>query len=181
MRLEQVPSWGDQILIETWGKGLEKIYALRDFIVVSPEGQRLATATTAWLVLDKDTRRPVRLEQVAFPWHLKRSEMETNLKKVDKPAAGVTRGRFRAAYSDIDVNGHVTSMRYLQWIMDSHPPDVLEATLPRSLDVSFLGEGAMSDELEVRIERRDGFELCSVVRTSDAKELCRARLEWAAG
>jgi medium-chain acyl-[acyl-carrier-protein] hydrolase len=181
LSLSRVPTWGDQIVIESWWKGNEKLYAKRDFVVGSPEGQRFAAATTAWLVLDQETRRPLRMDQMVFPWTPGRSEMETNLKKVEPLAAGETRGRFRAVFSDIDVNGHVTAMRYLQWIMDSHPREVLEAAPPSSLEVSFLGEGAMNDELEVQVERRDGFELCRVVRTSDAKELCRARLEWAAG
>jgi medium-chain acyl-[acyl-carrier-protein] hydrolase len=181
LSIARIPRWGDQVAIESWWKGNEKLYAKRDFVVVSPEGERFASATTAWLVLDGETRRPIRMSEMVFPWKPGRSEMETNLKKVEQLAAGETRARFRAAFSDIDVNGHVTAMRYLQWIMDSHPLDTLETAQPRTLDVSFLGEGAVNDELEVKAEQRDGFELCSVVRTSDTKELCRARLEWAAG
>ena len=47
-----------------------KLYALRDFTVSTLEGQKLASATSAWLVLDKDNHRPLRLDQMSFPWNL---------------------------------------------------------------------------------------------------------------
>jgi len=174
------PTWGEQIVIETWGKGIQKLYALRDFSIGTPDGGKLASATSAWLVLDRNSRRPVRIDQMTFPWTPGRNELETDLRKVPALSDGSDCAHFRAVFSDLDVNGHVTAMKYLQWIMDSHPGAVLEEKQPRSLEISFLGEAAMDDEVSVFCERdaTDG-ELCSVRRVGDRKELCRARTEWA--
>ncbi len=174
------PRWGDQVVTETWGKGIHKLYALRDFIVRTPEGEKLASATSAWLVLDKASHRPVRIDQMSFPWTPGRSELETDLGKVPELSDGRSCAQFRAVFSDLDVNEHVTAMRYLQWIMDGHPETVLHEKQPRSLEISFLGEAAMGDEVTVFCDpQAAGGELCSVRRTVDQKELCRARIEWA--
>ena len=120
----------------------------------------------------------MRVDQVKFQWTPGRDELQTDLKKVERLQAGVAAGRFRAAFSDIDPNGHVTAMKYLAWMIDSHAPSFLETNVPRAIDLSFLGEGALNDDVVVHVEERDGFELCSVTREADAKELCRAKITW---
>jgi acyl-ACP thioesterase len=178
LSIKRLPKWRDQIVIETWGKGTERLYALRDFTVHSIEGEKLASATSAWLVLDKDKHRPLRLDRMTFPWEPGRCEMETDLNKVSDLADGQPRAQFRAVFSDIDPNGHVTAMKYLQWVTDSHPRAVLEEKRPSSVEISFLAEAAIDDEVTVYSEQRDRHELCSVMRDGDRKELCRAKIEW---
>ncbi len=176
--ISQLPSWGSKIVIETWGKGTQRLYALRDFVVSSENGSKLASATSAWLMLDKASRRPVRVDQMVFPWIPGRNELQTEVGKVPGLTDGRTRARYRAAFSDLDPNGHVTAMRYVQWIMDSNTRAVLEESWPSHLEISFLAEAALEDEVTVLSESKDGRELYSVRREGDQKELCRARIQW---
>jgi acyl-ACP thioesterase len=176
--ITELPTWGDRVLIQTWGKGTTKLYALRDFIVCSQAGSKLVSATSAWMILDKDRHRPLRFDSMNFPWNSGQSEMETNLEKVPELENGKAGSTFRAVYSDIDVNHHVTATKYLQWILDSHSFDDLQRTRLNYLEMSFLAEAALDEEVTVYSEQRDGRELCSVRRVSDQKELCRSRLEW---
>ncbi len=173
------PSWGEQVDIETWGKGVKRLWALRDFIVSSPRGGKLVSATSAWMILDKDRHRPLRIDQMDFPWMQGKCEMETNLEKVPDLSSGQARASYHTVYSDIDVNQHVTATRYLQWITDSHEAAFLQRMQPVSLEISFLAEAAMGDQVTVYSEERDGHELSSVKRAEDDRELCRARLAWA--
>jgi acyl-ACP thioesterase len=175
----RLPSWGEQVHIDTWGKGVEKLCAMRDFIVSSAEGGKLVSATSAWMILDKGGHRPLRIEKMNFPWNPNRQEMETKLEKVPELAHGVLSGSFRTVYSDIDVNQHVTATKYLQWVTDSHEPSFLQSMRPVSLEMSFLAEALIGDEVAVYLEQRDGRELSSVKRTADNKELCRAIITWA--
>jgi acyl-ACP thioesterase len=86
--------------------------------------------------------------------------------------------RFRVHFSDIDVNRHVNSTKYLEWIIDSHSQEHLETKEITSLEMSFLSEAMANDEVTVYSEESGGLELCSVRRSVDDKEICRARLEW---
>ncbi len=178
--ITRLPSWGERVEIDTWGKGVQKLCALRDFIVSSVEGGKLVSATSAWMILDKDGHRPLRIDKMEFPWNPARVEMETKLDKVPELSNGVLAGSFRTVYSDIDVNQHVTATKYLQWIMDSHEQSFLQGMQPVSLEISFLAEAMIGDEVTVSLEQRDGAELSSVKRAVDGKELCRARVAWAA-
>lgn len=70
IEIARTPGWRDQVILETWGKRVERLYALRDFTVATPAGERMASATSLWMVLDKNSGRPQRLDQEAdgFPW-----------------------------------------------------------------------------------------------------------------
>jgi acyl-ACP thioesterase len=174
------PKWGDRVLIETWGKRIERLYALRDFAVSSASGEKMISATSSWMVLDKRSGRPQRfhLKTDGFPWQPGREEMETDLQRVPELQSGKLTAKFRVQFSDLDVNRHVNSTKYLQWMIDSHSQQHLEGTGLRAVDLSFLAEAHPNDETAVVSEERGGGELCSIIRVGDNKELCRARFEW---
>jgi medium-chain acyl-[acyl-carrier-protein] hydrolase len=172
--------WGEQLTIETWGKRIERLYALRDFTVSLLSGEKVASATSLWIVLDKSSGRPQRFNQATdgFPWQPSREELNTDLVKVQELSTGMENARFRVLFSDIDVNGHVGSTRYLQWMIDSHRQEYLEKRELGSIEISFLSEALQKDEVSVFSEEVEGIELCSVRRVADGKDLCRARFRW---
>lgn len=178
--IKRQPKWGDQVAIETWGKRIERLYALRDFAVSSASGEKMISATSSWMVLDKTSGRPRRFHQKTdgFPWQPGREEIETHLQKVEELQSGKQIAHFRVQFSDIDVNRHVNSTKYLQWMIDSHSQEHLEKTELKAVELSFLAEALPNDEVAVLSEGRGNSELCSVIRVSDDKELCRAQFEW---
>jgi medium-chain acyl-[acyl-carrier-protein] hydrolase len=178
--IKRQPKWGDQVVIETWGKRIERLYALRDFAVRSAAGEKMISATSSWMILGKKSGRPQRFDQKidGFPWLPGKEEIETDLQKVQKLQSGKQIGHFRVQFSDIDVNRHVNSSKYLQWMIDSHSQEHLEEAELKAIELSFLAEALPKDEIAVLSEGRGNNELCSVIRVSDNKELCRARFEW---
>lgn len=180
MQLKGQPKWHEQLTIETWGKGIERLYALRDFRVTARSGETLVSATSSWLILNKDTGRPQRfnIEADGFPWQPQKEEMETNLEKVAEVREGKHVATFRVHFSDIDANRHVGSAKYMQWVMDSHPPDLLERTVPQAIELSYLTEAVLNDEVRIFSNQADDKELCSLRRAKDDKELCRAQIKW---
>ncbi|RPH50810.1 MAG: hypothetical protein EHM85_09010 [Desulfobacteraceae bacterium] len=174
------PKWGERIKIETWGKETVRFYALRDFTVCSGEGEKLVSATSSWMILDKTSGRPQRFDRQSdsFPWQAGRDEMETSLEKVQELKNGGELARFRVFFSDIDVNRHVNSAKYLQWMIDSHSYGHLETTEIKEIELNFLSEALPGDEVTVLSEETGIQELCSVRRAGDGRELCRGRFEW---
>jgi medium-chain acyl-[acyl-carrier-protein] hydrolase len=180
MRIRRQPRWGDDLIIETWPKWAERLYASRDFAVTSPAGEKLVSATTGWIILNKATGRPHRFDPAGdgLPWQPDRIELETDLQKAPELQDGREVARYRVRFSDIDVNRHVGSSRYLQWIIDSHSTAHLEAAELAAIDLSFLAEALPDDEVAVFSEVSGDGERCAVRRVGDGKELCRAALTW---
>jgi medium-chain acyl-[acyl-carrier-protein] hydrolase len=180
MEIYRMPVWGEPIILETWGKGLEKLYALRDFAVTTSKGEKLCSATSAWLILDKTSHRPQRLESImkSFPWMSERNEISTVVKKVAAGSIATFCNEIGVVYSDIDVNKHVNATRYLKWIMDSYPSEKQTKQMLKHIDISFLNEATLEDQVVVSIDANYDGDLCTIRRWNDNQELCRARIEW---
>jgi acyl-ACP thioesterase len=180
LEIRKPSQWGEQISIETWSKGTDRFYALRDFIIWSAHGEKAASATTAWMVLDKSSYRPQKLERMKddFPSIPGKEEMQTKLKKVPEMEGGTDRAQFDVHFSDIDVNRHVTAAKYLQWILDSYPFEHHAQNRMTSVEISFVAEAVMGDRVTVRAESGPDGELLAVRRSSDGKDLCRAVMGW---
>jgi medium-chain acyl-[acyl-carrier-protein] hydrolase len=175
-----MPSWRDQISIETWGKRLDRFYALRDFKVASSSNEKLCTATSAWMILDKSSYRPQRLDQMMkdFPWEPSQGEMEMSTRKVTDATHALPAREFVVSYSDIDVNRHVTATRYLQWILDSYPFDFVGKNDLQSVEISFLAEAVLDDGICVLLESNGETDICCIRRKNEEKDLCRAVVIW---
>ena len=51
------PKWRDKITIETWHKGKVGLFWNRDFALYSQSGELSVAATTAWVIMNTNTRR----------------------------------------------------------------------------------------------------------------------------
>jgi len=180
LRIWRIPCWTDAVTIETWGKKITRFYALRDFAVCRQSGEKLASATGAWIVLDRESYRPQRLEQLMadFPWQIDKSELETGLKRIPESTGAQERKHYAVQYSDLDANDHVNAARYLQWIMDSYPRDVQEQRQLSAVEMSFLAEATVDDEIAVLFKEEDGRDVAAVRRLKDNKDVCRAVVRW---
>nr|MDA3949993.1 thioesterase [Spirochaeta sp.] len=63
MRFFRRPRWSEAITITTWPSRMVRLYAMREFLVHNDDGELLLDASSAWIVLDGGTGRPVRPEQ----------------------------------------------------------------------------------------------------------------------
>ena len=177
--IERSPEWGEEIQIETWAKRTEKFYALRDFSIKSSTGEKLVSATSSWMILDKTSGRPQRFDYktLSFPL-VDKNEVETSLGKVPELTNSHQTAQYRVLYSDIDINKHVNSARYLQWMIDSHPCDFLKESEVRSIEISFLSSATQDDKILVLSQKTGTEELYSVRKASGGREFCRAKIFW---
>jgi acyl-ACP thioesterase len=74
--VDRLPRWEEDVVVETWPSGLDRLYATREFILYAggrEEGagketeasrEEIARGTSAWLVIDAERRRPLRPPQM---------------------------------------------------------------------------------------------------------------------
>ena len=87
LHVDEYPKFDRNIVVETWTKGLNRLFALRDFCIYDQDKNVLALATTAWLALDKTTGRPARPEYMKqfHSLHAGRHAIEDVPDKIDPP------------------------------------------------------------------------------------------------
>ena len=155
--IHRMPRIDSRFKIETHVSAYSRISTQRDFVAFDDEG-KIAEVSTEWLIINMENRRPVfindfvpRLEEVciaegALPKfkHLRQSQMDISAQY-----------QRRVMYSDIDINRHLYSMRYLQMALDSFDVEYLEHHNISEIDLNFIAEVLCGETVDV-VRRSEG-------------------------
>ncbi|MCG8698633.1 MAG: thioesterase [Bacteroidales bacterium] len=150
--IEKYPAWDDNVIIETWPKGLNRLFYQRDIIVKDKSEKEIAKATTEWLVIDIKTRRP-KLINTTDPILLLNGgkhaieECIPTLKSLENwnySHEDVIK------YSDVDLNGHLTATRYIDLIFDTYKKNEIKNRKPRRIIVNYLKEVLWNQGVVIR-------------------------------
>jgi acyl-ACP thioesterase len=185
IQMDEYPRWGDRIKIRTWLTGIGRLFALRNFSIANSKGDILATAKSAWLVLDLKSRRPQKINPVfkhilhMFDDLVSNEEPE----KLPSPVQSKVGKSYMVRYSDIDRHHHVNNTKYIEWILDSYPFEIHQKYHIHTFEINFLAESSHEDEIWIHTESLGDSPPAffhSVSRKGDGRELCRARATWKA-
>ena len=139
----QLPKWRDDVSLYTWHKGADGLFYLRDFYLLDKDGNRLVTGTSSWVVIDEQTRRLVRPEELQERLGTDEEKMEDAIAerapKVTMPrgAEPEPAGEHTVAYSDVDIIGHTNNARYMVWAMDCIDFETASTRRVRDLYINF--------------------------------------------
>jgi medium-chain acyl-[acyl-carrier-protein] hydrolase len=179
------PGWEETLLVRTWPRGTDRVFALRDFEVTYPDGRVVALASSSWLVVDMTTRRVQRPDSVLTSFNTGfpvKSSLGRNTGKVEPVSDDFVTGRqIRVLISDLDINLHVNNVIYLKWITDSYDLDFRMNHRAVSVEINYLAESRLNDEIVIRTSADKNNGLIynhSIVRTVDNTELCRVQVIW---
>lgn len=135
-------SFDEEIIVETWPKGVEKLFALRDFKFYDEPGACIGNATTAWLLMDSHKGRPMLLNKNMF--NLPYASIPAAIDEVPGKITELTDTKLlyerKAVYSDIDVNQHVNNARYIEYIFDAIPMHKISPFRSCSIQVNYIKE-----------------------------------------
>jgi len=177
IRINHYPVWDDQVKVETWHRGMERLFGLRDFRVMDQEGNLIGIASTAWLILDAQTRRPVRSnEEVMQKSKGEDSVFADGLQKIVLPEKLEALNHRRVVFSDLDIVGHVNNVKYMEWCIDAIKRDMTGHEI-EELEINFTHEALLGDEIVISGAQHstlDSFFLAH--RQDDEKEIFRARI-----
>lgn len=165
------PEWRNIITVQTWPSGLEKLFAMRDFVIFNENKDVIGTAKSAWLVIDVESRKVVR-PQVIFKDDrtildtkasdkklvklpgVKLEPEDKILEYVPRPDSTRTntlqrdseqRRHFTVRFSDLDMNEHVTSVSYIDWILETVPRQLRSTHIIKEMEINYLSESRYGD------------------------------------
>lgn len=182
IQIKKYPLWNDKVILKTWPRGSEKLFAYRDYTIEDKNGQLLFAATSAWLILDKTNHRPQPSDFLGKVFSVPESRVRgKNLEKLPSVENDKKNIFFKVLFSHLDMNQHVNYSKYIQWILDSYPHKIHLVDQLKSLEINFLAEAELNDGIAVQTQKIPGTEnqfLHSLIRKHDKKEITRARLIW---
>jgi acyl-ACP thioesterase len=157
VEIVKLPAWGDEITLTTWPKGVDRLFALRDFRMSDREGHAMVRGTSCWLLVDIEKMRPRRIETIprSFPLNDKEHALQESLDKIPIPAALHVRYERKVMTSDLDVNNHVNNTEYVRWITDCLEIGDGAASSIRSLQINYLEEAKLGETMVFSLGRED--------------------------
>ncbi len=179
LRMDRIPRWHESLRVETWPSGKSALTWNRDYRIFDENGGAIGAATSLWFVMDRESRRP---KPAPFGNDMDLSGVEkvreNDLKALNQADGLERKSSVKAGYHDIDLHSHVNNVRYLKWMVDAVDPGFLDDKTLAELEINFLAEGFLGDELDVLTGGEEGIRDFSLKRRSDDTELCRMKASW---
>jgi acyl-ACP thioesterase len=140
--MEKRPKLGQSITVRSWPRSWEKLFALRDYDILDETGRPLIYGRSGWIILDIEKRRPLRPQTIVdtLPPNEGRNALPSGARALASRQDLARVGERKAVYSDIDCNGHVNNVRYIQWISDIIDAEQLASADLIRLDINYISE-----------------------------------------
>lgn len=171
---------GDDLIIETWPKGTDKLFALRDFKIYNSNKDIIGNATTAWLLIDSKTIRPVKpdfmLEKI--PHHNIESAILETPGKIAESEMTTFIAEKNIGYMDLDINQHVNNVKYVEYMLDSFPMDHFAEKSISSMQINFLCESKYGDTIQIfkGALKKSNYYVEGI--NQDGSKIFQAHVEW---
>ena len=172
------PRWREEVTLNTWHKGLNRLFFLRDFVITDNEGKERVKATTSWLVLNLETRRLVRDPKLVEEGTVcTENVIETPADKVQMPKDVEAEHVMdhAVAYSDVDMNAHANNAMYMQWAMDAVDYAIASSRPVKEFTINFNHETKFGDVVSIykaRVEQEDGLHVFVEGKVGDQSAYC---------
>ncbi len=179
IELDEMPYQYEEFTVQTWVENVYRLFTDRNFAVINKDGKKIGYARSVWAMINLNTRKPADLLvlhggsivdyvcdepcPIEKPSRIKVTTTE--------PSATIT-----AKYSDIDINGHVNSIRYIEHILDLFPIELYKTKRIRRFEMAYVAESYYGDTLTFFCDEANENEFHVEVRKHGNEVVCRSKV-----
>lgn len=148
----QMPIAYDKFYVETWVENAVRFFTSRNFSILNADGSPYGYAKSVWAMIDTKTRQPVDIFCVnngAISNYIDKNYLcpiasPSRVKLTDKAQRVFD---LKTGYNDVDINGHINSVKYIEHILDIFPVDWYKTHSVKRLDIAYVAEAHGGDVL----------------------------------
>ena len=186
MQIGRLPKRGESLHVKTWAFHMTGMYATREWDMTAEDGSPVARATGRWIILDAPKRKIIRVPEhmgETYGVYPERA-VEDTFERMHPLELHEHEREFHVRASDLDTNQHANSAAYMDWVLESVPPDMMEHAAPLSIELMYKKECKQGDALVARSQATEnGVQTDRTyvheVRNSDTGDvLCLGRTRW---
>lgn len=167
-------------VIKTWVANVNRLFTERYFAFEDTDGKELGFAKSIWASIDLSTRRPTNV--------LEMPGLTDYITQQNCPIEGLTKilplkenyelaTEFVVKYSDVDINKHLNSMKYIEHFVDVFDIEMFREKEIRRIEINYIAEGRYGSKLDiVKREESDGIFILEL-RDKDVN-VCSTRITW---
>jgi medium-chain acyl-[acyl-carrier-protein] hydrolase len=181
LKINEYPKFADTIIIITEPKAYKGFYANRDYSILL-DGKEIGQIKTLWIFMDTVKLRPKKINtEMHENFWLDSNDGEINkLDDLSSVNSVLIAKQFDVRQSDIDTNNHVNNRIYIEWALETIPPEVKNKKTLNGLKVTYLKQLSYGDSINAcseMIEENSLIKFIHSIKSNDA-EYCRLETTW---
>lgn len=167
-QMKKWPKAGENYSITTWVRSQYRFFTERAFDICDESGKLCGQVLSIWAMINSQTREPADLtslfgdvfEQYLDPDRFFGVKRTGRIRVANQEAAN-----FRTAYyNDLDTNGHVNSIRYIEYLLDAFPKEKHETQNVERLEMDYCSESYCGDAFGIYLDRQDDDKFLAEIR-----------------
>lgn len=165
------PKYGDKISIKTWSRGIEKLYAYRDFEILDENKEVIGIATSKWVLVDIENGKISRIDPKvceAYTVEERKVFEEVDLGKLVEPNLYIDSAMFTVNRSLIDVNNHLHNIYFMDIANEVLPMEIYRNADFKWIQMMCKKEIKLGDTVKVFYQVENG-EHVVVIKSEDEK------------
>jgi len=175
----EYPEKDDKISVKTWVSGVNRLFTERCVAFETSDGKPLGFARTIWAAIDVQTRRPTNLlELQGLVDYVTEQEIPIEgPKKIPPLKDEMPVGKFTVRYSDIDINRHLNSMKYIEHFVDMFDMDMFITKDIRRIELIYANEAHFGTSIRLYKQEEESGVFSLEMRKDDVL-ISAARVYW---
>lgn len=152
VELDKIPAIYEDFVVETWIDSVMRYFTNRNFKITNKDGYVYGYGKSIWAMIDTTTRQPVDILKTSN--ETISEYLETDYANPIKKSSRVKldddlklQQSILTTYSDIDINGHVNSIKYIEHILDLFPIEYYKKYRIKKFDIAYIMESHNNDKL----------------------------------
>lgn len=152
VELDKIPAIYEDFVVETWIDSVMRYFTNRNFKITDKDGYVYEYGKSIWAMIDTTTRQPVDILKTSN--ETISEYLEADYANPIKKSSRVKldddlklQQSILTTYSDIDINGHVNSIKYIEHILDLFPIEYYKKYRIKKFDIAYIMESHNNDKL----------------------------------
>ena len=180
IEMDEMPSQYTRFNVETWVESAMRYFTSRNFRVVSGD-KVYGYGRSIWAMIDTESRQPTDIYDIdngaIDNWIVK--DKECPIDKGGRVRVGAEAQLVHTIdtyYNDVDINGHINSVKYIEHVLDLWPLDWYRDHQIRRFEIAYVAEAHGGDQLSFYREQTGDNEYCVRIVRSDGTECSRSKV-----
>ena len=188
IEMDETPAMYSRFNVETWVESAMRYFTQRNFRIVgtADDGREkvYGYGSSIWAMIDTESRQPTDILAIdngaINQWIDKEKPCPIERGGRVKMGDGAQFVRAIATgYNDVDINGHINSVKYIEHVLDLWPMDWYRSHQVKRFEIAYVAEAHGGDNLSFYREQTAANEFCvRIVKEGDV-ETCRSKVVFA--
>ena len=147
------PKYGAELEIHTWAKEGSKVATFRDFEIFDENKKLCAIATSKWTMVDIKKGKIIKISDDvidAYKPETRNVFSEVELEKIAIPKEFQTTSEYLVRRKDIDINGHMHNLYYLDVAYEALPEEIYNRRPLNEVRIQYKKEIKLGEKLKCK-------------------------------